>query len=216
MRTAPRRDRLAVTIAFAVLTCAYAQGSLGQSSVLEACNAIADADKRLACLKELQSLQPKAASANIADTGELTALQAQACIDQVRPSLKDPQSAALVSILGARGMSQKARGGGVWIQYKATNSYGGFITKSILCHPDASMFSLAEAARQTCVIKVAGELVRRPGFYDSVPGATIRYQESQSQYVNRREREVVSAALGQAETVVSGIADLKPCDGEGS
>jgi hypothetical protein len=208
MRGSSMGFRLAM-LALAVVVAPLARA---QDTLLEACNAIPDAGKRLACLKDLQALQPKPRASTVPDSPELKAAQAEACIDRIRPSLKDPQSAALVAILGTRAMSNKSRGDAVWIQYKATNTYGGFLTNSMLCHPSPSSFSLGALAEEACKLKLVDAALSRPGFLASVPGEDVRYRESRTEYINRRQQEAVRAALKESESLLSGTADLKACD----
>lgn len=185
-----------------------------QNALLEACNAIENAEKRLECLRELQGLRPNPAPStpSIPDTPELTAQRARGCVDQERSKLKDPQSATLVAILGDRGMTESDRMSAVWIQYKATNSYGGFMTKSILCHPEPKYQELVSVVEERCAAQIVSEIVSTPGYLKTLPGSDPRYGETRNQYIARMQAVALRTSMETAKKIVEGTESLKMCN----
>lgn len=53
------------------------------------------------------------------------------CLDSFRLELKDPDSAAVVSNLGNRGLEMED--GAFFLRYKATNSYGAYVSSNVYC-----------------------------------------------------------------------------------
>lgn len=201
--------------------------ALAQTALLEACNSIKIEKKRLACLTELEALkkpepvvQPLVINNDpptLKDTEVLTVNQAKACLDTIRKKLKDPESGKVLAIIGTRGMTNLGKTS-AWIQYKATNDYGGYVTSSMLCSQNLDQLSSLALLASSCVDKLT--LV----YMDAMPNPelpSIRYKESQSEYIARAQLYAERAAYAaippttaKAKKIVYGDGDISVCNNE--
>lgn len=71
------------------------------------------------------------------DTSKITHRAEWDCLNSQKLYFKDPDSLRFLANLGTRGVQTKAYSvGNFWVRYKATNSFGGYLQRNMLCKPD--------------------------------------------------------------------------------
>lgn len=80
----------------------------------------------------------------------------EACLDSLRLSLKDPDSAKVVSNLKSRGLDLPD--GAFFLRYKATNSYGAYVSSNTICSVSYSGAYEAGGVQESIVRTEIGNL----------------------------------------------------------
>jgi len=90
----------------------------------------------------------------------------EACLDSIRMTLKDPDSAVVVANLGGRGLVDEKEG--YFLRYKAKNGYGAYVSGNMYCsktsdydHSHQSVRNVGNLARElaerTVTMKISNQ-----------------------------------------------------------